>query len=207
MFCEVKWFRVELSTFTFAITLPEKMSAKHYTEATPTDYDDFWSSTEEPSGGLITLDCYDPRKRLNPKTQTPYKKGDVRDDGYIFRTYEKFKILENGFYKESWLSPEAYKNFEKISKVAISKCNKDKHKDRRQLIDSIKMEKGCERCGYREHPCALDFAHKSPTTKLFDVSKLLCRNIEKIYAEIAKCRILCSNCHRLETHGVISFDD
>lgn len=196
-----------LSTFTSVITTKEKMNIKPCTESMPTDYDDSWSSTEEPFGGLTPLSCYDPKKRLNPETQIPYKKGDVRKDGYIFRTYEKSKILENGFYKESWLSPQANKNFQKISREAIYKCNKIKHKKRRQLIDSIKMEKGCERCGYREHPCALDFAHKTDTIKLFDVSKLLCRNIEKIYAEIAKCRILCSNCHRLETHGVISFND
>jgi hypothetical protein len=152
------------------------------------------------------LGTYDPKKRLNSETQVPYKKGDIREDGYIFRTYEKSKILENGFYKESWLSPQAHKNFEKISKAAIASSNKTKYKERRQILNFIKMQKGCERCGYKEHPCALDFAHKIQTTKLFDVSKLLCRNIDKIYAEIAKCRILCSNCHRLETHGVISFD-
>ena len=38
--------------FTYAITLPEKMSDKRYTEATPTDFDDFWNNTVERSGGL-----------------------------------------------------------------------------------------------------------------------------------------------------------
>jgi hypothetical protein len=183
------------------------MNAKHYTEATPTDFDDFWSCTEPQSGGLTPLYDYDSHKRLNPETNRPFKKGEVRSDGFIFRTYEKSKILENGYYKESWLSPEANTNFKKISKKAIDKCNKEKYLERRRLLDSIKIEKGCERCGYKESPCALDFAHKNPSTKLFTVSKLLLRNESKIYDEIAKCRILCSNCHRLETHGVISFDN
>lgn len=145
-------------------------------------------------------------KRLNPETNAPYKAGDVREDGFIFRAYEKQKLLETGFYKESWLSPEAYARFRVRSQKSITVCNKQKQQERLKLISDYKLQKGCERCGYREHPCALDFAHKDPKSKKFTISKNLIRNIHMIYEEIDKCRILCSNCHRLETHGVISFD-
>ena len=194
------------NTSTSVTTFWENMSAKPFQEATPTDYDDFWNGEEELFTGLTPRNKYDPRKRLNPKTNKPFKKGDIREDGYIFRTYEKFKVLENGFYKESWLSPSASENFKKISQKAINKCNSNKHKKIKEELDALKMSKGCERCGYKEHPCALDFAHKDASTKSFTVSKLLLRNKETLYAEIGKCRILCSNCHRLETHGVISFN-
>lgn len=159
----------------------------------------------ESSTGSIQDENIDPRKRLNPETQRPFKRGDIREDGFIFRTYEKSRILENGLYKESWLSPKANSNFQEKSKEAIDKCTKIKHKKRRLLLDSIKMSKGCERCGYKEHPCALDFAHRDPETKLFSLSSRLRNNEQKLQAEIEKCRILCSNCHRLETHGIISF--
>lgn len=145
-------------------------------------------------------------KRLNPETNSPFRRGDVRSDGYIFRTYEKQKLQENGFYKESWLSPDAYARFEVKSKKAIDACNKRKQRERLDFISEYKVKKGCERCGYNEHPCALDFAHKDPKTKKFTVSKILTRNFNLIEKEIDKCRVLCSNCHRLETHGVISFE-
>lgn len=161
----------------------------------------------EPSIGSTQVESVDPRKRLNPRTQRPFKRGDVREDGFIFRTYEKSRVLENGFYKESWLSPKANNNFQEKSKKAIDRCTKIRYKQRRLLLDSIKTSKGCERCGYNEHPCALDFAHKNSATKLFSLSSRLCQNAQKLQAEIEKCRILCSNCHRLETHGVINFDD
>ena len=63
-----------LSTFTSATFFLEKMSAKHFTEATRTDLDDFWNNTTEQSGGLTPredsaikpnyyvkngLECYD----------------------------------------------------------------------------------------------------------------------------------------------------
>lgn len=145
-------------------------------------------------------------KRLNPETNEPFRRGDVRNDGYIFRTYEKQKLQEDGFYKESWLSPEANARFKVKSQEAIDECNKRKQRERLKLISEYKAKKGCERCGYNEHPCALDFAHKDPKTKKFTISKVLTRNFELIQKEIDKCRVLCSNCHRLETHGVISFE-
>ena len=45
-------------------------------------------------------------KRINPKTNQPFKYGDVRDDGFIFIRYRKI-LKKDGFYQESWNSPEA----------------------------------------------------------------------------------------------------
>lgn len=53
-------------------------------------------------------------------------------------------------------------------------------------------------CGYNEHPAALDFDHIGDD-KLFDVSKTMGRSLEAIQAEIAKCVVRCSNCHRIKT--------
>ena len=40
-------------------------------------------------------------KRLNPKTGEPFKRGDTREDGYVFQTYTS-KVKQNGFQAESW---------------------------------------------------------------------------------------------------------
>ena len=71
---------------------------------------------------------------------------------------------------------------------------------RRQLISNIKLEKGCARCGYNAHSAALDFNHIDPTTKSFHVAADATRAWHKIEAEIAKCEVLCANCHRIHSY-------
>jgi len=54
----------------------------------------------------------------------------------------------------------------------------------------------CEECGEKRY-WVLDFHHKDPNEKDADVSTLVRQcNKTKILAEIKKCCILCSNCHR-----------
>jgi 5-methylcytosine-specific restriction endonuclease McrA len=47
-------------------------------------------------------------KRLNPETNLPFKQGDIRADGYVFQTYAKTKIKQNGEFTEIWLSPKVF---------------------------------------------------------------------------------------------------
>ena len=59
----------------------------------------------------------------------------------------------------------------------------------------------CERCGYKKYNGALDFHHIDPHEKDFGIGKQRrTRFDEKIMAELDKCIMLCSNCHR-EKHG------
>ena len=41
-------------------------------------------------------------KRLNPKTGKPFKQGDLREDGYIFRGYSYQHISNSGYFYEVW---------------------------------------------------------------------------------------------------------
>ena len=55
----------------------------------------------------------------------------------------------------------------------------------------------CMNCGYSKYPEVLEFHHKNPTNKLFNVSKKgHCRSWERVSKEIEKCLLLCANCHR-----------
>ena len=48
-------------------------------------------------------------KRLNPETGKPFRRGEVRDDGYVFSSYETRRPLrKDGTFTEGWLSPEAF---------------------------------------------------------------------------------------------------
>ena len=68
----------------------------------------------------------------------------------------------------------------------------------RARIDALKLERGCADCGYCEYPEALDFDHIGDD-KVKSVSELLAYGWDKILAEIAKCEVVCANCHRVRT--------
>jgi hypothetical protein len=59
----------------------------------------------------------------------------------------------------------------------------------------------CVRCGMAKSEC-LDFHHIDPKTKSFAISdKAGAITHEALLVEIAKCEILCANCHRTEHRG------
>lgn len=62
----------------------------------------------------------------------------------------------------------------------------------------MKIEAGCAVCGFNDHPAALDFNHVRGE-KLFNISMDPKRAKHLIEAEMAKCEILCANCHRIHT--------
>lgn len=70
---------------------------------------------------------------------------------------------------------------------------------RKDKINGIKSEIGCRRCRNSDFRC-LDFHHIDPYTKLFNVGAAIGKSVsmERLLAEIAKCEVLCGNCHRLE---------
>lgn len=62
-------------------------------------------------------------------------------------------------------------------------------------ITEYKVTRGCARCPER-HPGVLDFHHEGEG-KEHNVSNMVGHtSLVKIQAEIAKCSVLCSNCHR-----------
>jgi len=55
----------------------------------------------------------------------------------------------------------------------------------------------CEFCGYNKSIKALEFHHKNPSEKEFNISKKGCTiSIKKLKKEAKKCLLLCANCHR-----------
>ena len=70
-----------------------------------------------------------------------------------------------------------------------------------EKADAIKLEAGCETCGYNENPKALQFDHLRD--KFRDVSVLVSKNYswDTIQKEIDKCRVLCANCHAIHSYN------
>lgn len=55
----------------------------------------------------------------------------------------------------------------------------------------------CRDCGLVGHPVLYDFDHRDPKQKEFSWNKLRLRAWKSIQAELDKCDLVCSHCHRL----------
>lgn len=60
-------------------------------------------------------------KRLNPKTGTHFKQGDIREDGYIFWSYGKKIMKKTSYFIEFWRTLEGYQNSINNNKVRVKK--------------------------------------------------------------------------------------
>lgn len=71
----------------------------------------------------------------------------------------------------------------------------------RKMVGAIK-DVPCADCGGRFHYCAMDFDHRPGERKIQNIGIMVTNSlyaVEDIMEEIAKCDIVCSNCHRLRT--------
>ena len=66
------------------------------------------------------------------------------------------------------------------------------------FIDDQKKGKACVRCGIADYR-VLDFHHIDPSQKKINLNMAWKQNVGKqaILAEIAKCELICANCHRI----------
>ncbi len=72
-------------------------------------------------------------------------------------------------------------------------------KKRREMVAEIKLEKGCADCGVMGlHPESYDFDHVRGKKK-FNISQATTTSEPVLRQEIAKCDVVCSNCHRQRT--------
>ena len=83
-------------------------------------------------------------------------------------------------------------------------CNKEYNRKRlqkkRDFVNEYKLERGCSQCGYNKHPVALELNHIDPTTKTYSIGKeLISISMENLVLELAKCEVLCANCHQIHT--------
>lgn len=102
-----------------------------------------------------------------------------------------------------------YKNHERVLAERKARRAKDPQPHRsyrrglqrraRTLIDQLKSMP-CADCGGTFDPVCMDFDHRPGTAKRRAVGKMAGKFSEAaILAEIAKCDVVCANCHRLRT--------
>jgi hypothetical protein len=72
-----------------------------------------------------------------------------------------------------------------------------RYKHHRTIVDELKSSQPCADCGRRFQSAQVDFDHLGEKTSC--VGHLLGSTTEKLVAEIAKCHLVCANCHRVRT--------
>lgn len=105
--------------------------------------------------------------------------------------------------REKYLAdPEKYKEYQKEyrkkNRQWITEKNKQKRKDKLQLLIELLGNK-CAKCAQQFPDCVYDFHHIDPETKLFTIGEHMGKAIKTLKQEVSKCLLLCSNCHRI-TH-------
>lgn len=83
---------------------------------------------------------------------------------------------------------------ERRAKAARTKRNQD-------YVYEDKVTKGCSRCEHR--PSCLDYHHLDRATKFTEITCIARRGMsfQRLIDEMAKCILLCANCHRDEELG------
>lgn len=95
---------------------------------------------------------------------------------------------------------EANRKYYQANKERRAALNQEIRTRNYAYVNSLKDNAECVDCGARYPYYVMDFDHLGD--KEYNVSDM-CRNMfsmDKLKAEIAKCEIVCANCHRIRTH-------
>lgn len=102
-------------------------------------------------------------------------------------------------YKDPDVAKRKAKERYERNRPARTASMRKRYQTERQRISEIKANTPCADCKGFFHPFVMDFDHVRGE-KLGDVSRLARSSTsEAVDAEIQKCELVCSNCHRLRT--------
>lgn len=81
----------------------------------------------------------------------------------------------------------------------FKRANKADALRKRHLINNLK-DKPCTDCGINYSVIVMQFDHRPGEIKLHNVSQMESKSVVQILAEVAKCDVVCANCHALRTY-------
>lgn len=88
------------------------------------------------------------------------------------------------------------------NRVQVNATARETTAHKTRLVRQTKTGKACSGCGESDIRC-LDYHHTDPENKVDNISRLVTQRVrdDLILAEIAKCVLVCANCHRKLHHG------
>lgn len=126
--------------------------------------------------------CKAARKRWREKN--PHKIKEYND-----RQRAKQDPVKKAAYMAKWYAD----NPDKVD--AYAEARRQEHREKTNALSAYKREHGCRECGI-DNPIVLVFHHRDPAQKEFTIGNRVSRmSLERLFEEVAKCDILCSNCH------------
>ncbi len=103
-------------------------------------------------------------------------------------------------YKDPKKQKAALARYFQENKGRIRKSQNLKRNLLRRRIQEVKEQTPCKDCGETFPHYVMDFDHLPGTEKLFNITKVsACPSMEALEKEIAKCEVVCANCHRHRT--------
>lgn len=100
-------------------------------------------------------------------------------------------------FKDKKKQADAQRQYYLRNKVVCNARTRKRQDDWAKWSLTIKSKLSCSGCD-ESHPRCLDFHHLDPDSKVDMIARMVrnCVDKEKILEEMAKCIILCTNCHR-----------
>lgn len=87
------------------------------------------------------------------------------------------------------------------------KTNQRKRRRLAQKRRAVQLLGGkCQLCGYNKCIYALEFHHKNPNENYPKIGNIWGMKWERIFTELKKCILICSNCHKEKHFGNDSVD-
>lgn len=124
------------------------------------------------------------------KHLSDFRKDQSRSDGYR----SDCKLCARSYHQSKYTERYGEKARQRVQ------TNRDANKIK---ILEIKLANPCLFCKESE-PICLDFHHPESEEKEFGIANNTSRKWEQVEKEIAKCVVLCSNCHKKVHAGLIS---
>lgn len=106
---------------------------------------------------------------------------------------EYLKRYQREYHRQAWYPTHAKERIQET---------KDRRTALQEWYTKYKATLHCKICGEWRPEC-LQFHHRNPAEKEFNVGEWIKNgvSIETLKAEIAKCNVLCANCHAVETQN------
>lgn len=113
-------------------------------------------------------------------------------DFSIYKNHRIYSYCKKCEKEDNHINQAKFQTRNKARSAQISRIRKYKVKE-----CGVKYLGGrCVQCGYNEYLCSLDFHHKDPSKKDFEISGKSNFN-NKLKKELDKCVLLCKNCHQV----------
>lgn len=92
-------------------------------------------------------------------------------------------------------------------KGCVTKRRSEEYEKYQAVLRRFKTFKGCKQCGWKEHFAGLEFNHREPKKKKYQIgskggailAKRGCSSWLSFREELGKCDVLCSRCHSVLT--------